>query len=62
MFMLITTARPWCDSHSTNISACGMWGAKAEVQISWSEFHIHIHLDYVRVEFLSCIKKNVYVN
>ena len=49
MFMLITTARPWYDSHSTNISACGMWGAKADVQISWSEFHIHIHLDYAKV-------------
>ena len=21
-----TTAHPWCDSHSTSISACGVWG------------------------------------
>ena len=44
----------------TNI--CGVWGAKAGLQVSWREFHIHIHLDYDRVEFLSCIifflKKN----
>ena len=33
-----------------------MWGAKAEVQIFRRKFHTHIHLDYVRIEFLSCIK------
>ena len=21
-----TTAHPWCDGHSTNTSACGVWG------------------------------------
>ena len=35
---------------------CG-GGAKAGVQVSRREFHIHIHLDYDRAEFLSCIKK-----
>ena len=41
------------------LSACGMWeeGAKVDIQVSKREFHIHIHLDYVRVEFLSYIKK-----
>ena len=36
---------------------CGVWEAKAEVQVSKREVHIHIHLDYAKVEFLSCIKK-----
>ena len=34
-----------------------MWEARAEVQVSSREFHTHIHLDYARVEFLSCKKK-----
>ena len=57
MFMLITTAHPWCDGHSTSISACGVWGVgvRAEVQVSRRELHTHIHIDYVRVEFISCI-------
>ena len=32
-------------------------GGKGRVQISKREFHTHIHLDYVIIEFLSCIKK-----
>jgi len=27
------------------LSALGVWGAKARVQISKREFHTHIHLD-----------------
>ena len=34
-----------------------MWGARIEVQDFKRELHTHIHLDYVRVEFLSCISK-----
>ena len=41
----MTTAHPWCDGYSTGISACGVWGARARVQISRREFHTHIHLD-----------------
>ena len=40
-----TTAHPWCDGHSKSISACGVWGAKAGVQVSRGELHTHIHLD-----------------
>ena len=32
-------------------------GAKVKVQVSWKELHTYIYLDYIRVEFLSCIKK-----
>ena len=45
----------WCDGHSTNISACGVWGIKTDVQVFKGEFHTYIHLNYVKVEFLSCI-------
>ena len=38
--------------------ACGVWEARVEIQVSRREFHTHIHLDYVKVKFLSCIKKN----
>ena len=34
---------------------CGR--ARVGVQVSKREFHTRIHLDYVRVKFLSCIKK-----
>ena len=36
----------------------GVWGVSARIQVSRKEFHTHIHLNYIRVEFLSCIKKN----
>ena len=26
-----TTAHPWCDGHSTSISACGVWGVRAGI-------------------------------
>ena len=41
----VTTAHPWCDGHSTSISACGVWGVRAGVQVSRREFHTHINLD-----------------
>ena len=41
----ITTAHPWCDGHSTSISAYGMWGARVRVQVSRRELHTHIYLD-----------------
>ena len=53
-----TIAHPWYDSHSICISACGVWRASVRVQVFRREFHTHIHLDYVRIKFLSCIKKN----
>ena len=51
-----TTIHPYCDGHFTSISACGVWGVRAGIQVSRRELHTHIHLDYVRVEILSCIK------
>ena len=35
------TAYPWCDGHSTSISACGVWEARARVQVSRRELHTH---------------------
>ena len=52
-----TTAHPWCRGYSTSINTCGVWGVRAEVQVSRRELHTHIHLNYVRVEILFCIKK-----
>ena len=40
-----TTAHPWCDSHFTNISACGGVGARVGVQVSRRELYIHIDLN-----------------
>ena len=42
-----------------------MWEARVGVQVSRKEFHTHIHLDYDKVDFLSCIKKkkiNTFIN
>ena len=36
-----------------------VWGAKARIQVSKKEFYTHIHLDYVRVEILSYIQKEI---
>ena len=41
----LTTAHPWCGGQSISISVCGVWGARARVQVSTKEFHTHIHLD-----------------
>ena len=32
-----------------------MWGVRVRVQVSKREFHTHIYLNYVRIEFLSYI-------
>ena len=40
-----TTTHSWCNDHYTDISACGMWGASAEIQVSKWKFHTHIYLD-----------------
>ena len=53
---LFTTVYPWCNDHFTNISACGVWGQRSGFKILGRSF-THIYLNYVRVEFLSCIKK-----
>ena len=52
-----STAYLWCSGHSISIIACGVWGVRVRVQVSRRDRHTHIHLDYARVEFLSCIKK-----
>ena len=51
------TAHSWCGGHFTNISACRV---KIGVQVSKRELYTHIHLDYVRIEILSCILKKTY--
>ena len=48
---------PWCGGHSTSINVCGVRRAMAGIQVSRSEFYIHIHLNQVRVGILSCKKK-----
>ena len=35
-----------------------VWGVSAGIQVFRRELHTHIHLNYTKVEFLSCIKKN----
>ena len=35
----------------------GYGGTMAKIQVSRREFHTHIHLDYTRIKFQSCIKK-----
>ena len=61
---MLTITHPWCDGHSTSISACSthhkhlyLWRVRTGIQVFRNELHIHIHLDYVRVEFLSYLKK-----
>ena len=51
----------WCDGHFISINTCGMWKVRAEVQVFRRKFHIHVHLDQVRIEFyLVKIKKLLY--
>ena len=52
-----TTVHSWHDSHSTSISAYGVWGTKIEVQDPKREFLIYIHLNLVRVDFYLIKKK-----
>ena len=51
---ICTIAHSWCDDHSTSISVCRVWGARTRVQVSKRELYTHIHLDYIRIEILSC--------
>ena len=51
-----TTVHPGCSGHSTSISACEVWGDNGRGS-SLRKETLLIYLDYVRVEFLSCIKK-----
>ena len=55
---ICTTAHFYCSGHFTNINACRVWEARARIQVSKKEFHTYIHLDYVRIKILSCIKNN----
>ena len=50
-----TIAHPWWSLHK--YKCLWEWRARFGIQVSKNEFYTHIHLDYVRVEFLSCIKK-----
>ena len=40
-----TTVHLWHNSYSINISNCGVWGARPEVQVSSAKFHTHIYLN-----------------
>ena len=53
----VTTAHLCYNGYSTSMNAYELWGVRAEIQIFRKEFHTHIHLDYVNIEILSCIKK-----
>ena len=39
---------------------CGVWEGKVGVQVFRNKRHICIYLDYIRVKFISCIKKNIF--
>lgn len=54
---IITIAHFWCGGHFTNINACGVCKVRVGVQVSRKKLRTHIHLDYVGVKILSCIKK-----
>ena len=41
----VSSAHPWCDDHSTNISAYKVWEVRIGIQVSKKEFYIYIHLD-----------------
>ena len=57
----IITAHPWCDDHSTSINAYEVWRAREGVQVFRIEFQTHIHLDWVRIKFLSFIYIYIYI-
>ena len=56
---LQTTAHPWCDGHSTSISACGVWGVGGKGQDSNLQERVSytyiLRLLYSRI--LSYVKK-----
>ena len=51
-----TIAHVWCDGHSTSTKF--LWSERQELRlkVSRKEFYTYIHLDYIIVEFLFCIK------
>ena len=59
----VIIAHPLCGGYSISINAYRVWrkGERVGVQVSRREFYIYIHLDYVRVEIISC-KKNIYIS
>ena len=58
--IIFTTTHPWYNGYSTSINACGVWGGQESgFRSPKRSFHTHIHLDYAKIEFLSCIK-NIY--
>ena len=48
-----------CGGYFISINAYRVWrkGERVGVQVFRREFYIYIHLDYVRVEIISCKKK-----
>ena len=56
-----TIAHVWCDGHSTSTKF--LWSERQELRlkVSRKEFYTYIHLDYIRVEFLFCIKKKIII-
>ena len=55
--MLNNTVHSWLDGYFKSISVCGVRGVRAGVQnLQKGASYIYIHLDYFRVESLSCIK------
>ena len=58
-----TAVHPLCDDHSISISIniCGVWEIKTRILVSRRELRIYIHLDQIRVEFLSFIYIYIYI-
>ena len=54
-----TTVHHWRDGHSISTKFLWSGGAVVGFQVSKRKLHTHILLDYVRVEFVSCIKKKI---
>ena len=58
--MLNNTVHSWLDGYFKSISVCGVRETRVGVQNlqeGASYIYIYIHLNYFRVEYLSCIKK-----
>ena len=47
----------WCGGYSISINTCWVKGARVRVQVFKRKLHIYIHLNYTKVEIISCIKK-----
>ena len=57
-----TTAHPWCDGHSTNISACWVWRGKGQGS-NFQKGVLHTYtLRLSQSRILSCIKKKKSMN